>query len=411
MDSQDSFGFTNTTQPATFCMSPMNMNQFNPPSNYTVPLHSPNQFNPPAGYSIPPHSMNQFTPPVYHVDPKNGTIPFHMDQHNSQQFSYQELLNTPIVASQSPETIKASNKRAKNAKTSNTSQHSTPQPSILRKDWSIEEEVALTEAWLYISVDADVGNNQKNAAMWNRVLEVWKGKMGPDHNISRNNNSLQCHWHQIRGAVSKFVAKYEQLERRPQSGSNKDDLVIKALRLYEDFYGTPFKFLHCWEILIKNAKWCSQILTTAGASINKNSDNGTSPTLNECSTTMPEDLTPPKETDPDGIVRPQGRKNCKDKKRKLHEEKGVVDALNKLQSTLEKQVDVNRASMQMREQVLMKEIELKEKAQKLKEEGQRRQYQNRIMNQDLSKLSPSVRASYDVMQAKILKEWESDGLF
>ncbi|CAH9137762.1 unnamed protein product [Cuscuta epithymum] len=240
--------------------------------------------------------------------------------------------------------------------------------------------------------------------MWNRVLEVWKEKMGPTHKISRNNNSLQCHWHLIRTCVSKFVAKYEQLERRPQSGSNKDDLVIKALRLYEDFYATPFKFLHCWEILIKNPKWCSQFHTKAGASNKQGSDNGISPTLNECSSTMPADLIPSKETDPGGIVPPQGRKNCKDKKRRSNEEKGVVDALNNLQSTLEKQVDVNRANMQMREKVLMKEIELKEKAQ-------RRQYQNRIMNQDLRKLSPSVRACYDVMQEKILKEWESDGLF
>ncbi|CAH9081016.1 unnamed protein product [Cuscuta epithymum] len=240
--------------------------------------------------------------------------------------------------------------------------------------------------------------------MRNRVLEIWKEKMGPDHKIARNNNSMQCHWHLIRSRVSKFVAMYEQLERCPRSGTNKEDLVIKALRLYEDFYATPFKFLHCWEILIKNPKWCSQFVTKTGASNKQGSDDGIPATLTESSNVIPENPIPPKETDNDGIVRPQGRKNCKDKKRRLHEEKGVVDALNKLQSTLEKQVDVNRESMEIRKQVLMKEIELKEK-------GQRRQNQNRIMNQDLSKLSPFVRASYEYMQAKILKEWDNDGLF
>ncbi|CAH9137194.1 unnamed protein product [Cuscuta epithymum] len=247
--------------------------------------------------------------------------------------------------------------------------------------------------------------------MWNRVLEIWKEKMGPHHKIARSNNSFQCHWHQIRGVVNKFVAKYQQLERHPQSGTNKDDLVVKALRLYEDFYATPFKFLHCWEILIKNPKWCSQFRTKTSAPIGQGSDNGIPPTLNESSTAMPEDVLPPNGSELDGIVRPEGRKNCKAKKRRLHEGKDVVDALNKLQTTLEKQIDINQASMQMREQVMMKEIELKENAQRLREENQRRQHQLRIMNQDLSKLSPSVRASYGVMQAKILKEWESAGIF
>ncbi|CAH9144769.1 unnamed protein product, partial [Cuscuta epithymum] len=239
MESQEPFEFTNTRQSASYPIPQLNMNQFNPLPTYTMPSHNLNTFSPPSGYSIPSHNMNQFTPPIYHVDPKNGTFPLHFEQNNSHGFSYQELLNAPIMTSPICETTKASKKRVKDTKNPDISQPSTPQPSILRKDWSIEEEVALTEAWLNVSVDADVGNNQKNAAMWNRVLEVWKEKMGPDHKIARNNNSMQCHWHLIRSTVSKFVAKYEQLERCSRSGTNKEDLVIKALRLYEDFYATP----------------------------------------------------------------------------------------------------------------------------------------------------------------------------
>ncbi|KAL2557484.1 Uncharacterized protein Fot_02223 [Forsythia ovata] len=33
------------------------------------------------------------------------------------------------------------------------------------------------------------------------------------------------------------------------------------------------------------------------------------------------------------------------------------------------------------------------------------------MNQDLSKLSPTVRASYEIFQGQILKEWEIESLF
>ncbi|CAH9142463.1 unnamed protein product [Cuscuta epithymum] len=80
---------------------------------------------------------------------------------------------------------------------------------------------------------------------------------------------------------------------------------------------------------------------------------------------------------------------------------------------------------QLKEQVMKKEIELKENDQKLKEKAQksrdedramkleqeRRQDQRCILNQDLSKLSESVRTSYEIMQTEILKEWKKDGLF
>ncbi|CAA0829645.1 Unknown protein [Striga hermonthica] len=269
------------------------------------------------------------------------------------------MLNVPISNPQCSKPVKALKKAAKDSQNSNTSQL-----SIAKKDWTTKEEEALTEAWLYISVDADVGNNQKNSAMWARVLHIWKQKMGPDHYTMRNNNSLQCHWFQIRSAVSKFVAKYEQLERHPQSGTNSQDLPLQV----------------------------SSLLENIGQE----------------------------------IARPEGRKNCKDKKRKLNEEKGVVDALNRLQSTLEKQVGVNQASldmkeqamkkeMELKEQVMRREIELKEAAQKQRKEDHamkmKEQRKQHIMNQDLSVLSPSLRASYEAMQAQIMKDWENEILY
>ncbi|KAL6504327.1 hypothetical protein OROGR_026250 [Orobanche gracilis] len=49
-------------------------------------------------------------------------------------------------------------------------------------------------------------------------------------------------------------------------------------------------------------------------------------------------------------------------------------------------------------------MELKRKALKRKED-------ERILGKDLSKLAPNVRLKFEVMQAKILKEWEEDGSF
>ncbi|CAH9101538.1 unnamed protein product [Cuscuta epithymum] len=123
MDSNDSTEFTNTRQASGYSMPPTNMNQFSVPSSYTILPQSPNQFSQPSGYTFPPHNLNHFTPSIYPVDPKNGTFPFHIEQHNTNGFSYPELLNAPIVSSQSCETKKTSKKRAKDAHNSNISQN------------------------------------------------------------------------------------------------------------------------------------------------------------------------------------------------------------------------------------------------------------------------------------------------
>ncbi|GER33198.1 ATP synthase subunit b [Striga asiatica] len=259
-----------------------------------------------------------------------------------------------------------------------------------------------------------MGTNQKGAAMWDRILEVWRESMGAECNFARNNNSLQLKWSKIQGAVSKFHSLYERLERHPQSGTNSEDLIINSMRAYEDLHATPFKFLDCWKILIKNPKWCSKELTKAATSTKQGVEHKMSTMTGEVM-----------ETNGNGDVDKEG-KNAKKKKRKLNEEKGVVDALNRLQCTLEKQINVNQANLEikreneekelkLREEVMRKELELKEKAQKMKEEmyrtkmrEQRRQEKDRIMNQDLSKLSPTRRAYYELRKIEVLKELENE---
>ncbi|GER38023.1 serine/threonine-protein phosphatase 4 regulatory subunit 4 [Striga asiatica] len=123
----------------------------------------------------------------------------------------------------------------------------------------------------------------------------------------------------------------------------------------------------------------------------------------------------PESNNGDGVGRPTERKKSKEKKRKLRDENGVVDALSKLQSTLAKQISINEKTLEMRTKIEEENIQLKRQAlnremeKKMKE--QRRKCQERVMNQDLSKLTPVARASYEAMQAKILKEWENDEIF
>ncbi|GER55922.1 serine/threonine-protein kinase SAPK8 [Striga asiatica] len=190
------------------------------PWNYTMPAQILNGV----------HPMNFPFQQVLHFDPTNRNYHLHADQQPRihldpiNGFSFQSLLNAPMCNTQTRDATKERKKREKD-----TQNHTNSQSSIAKKDWSKEEEIALTKAWLYVSEDAEVGNNQKGAAMWDRILEAWKGNMGVTCITARNNNSLQLKWSKIQFAVSKFHAQYERLERHPQSGSNSDDLVRNSL--------------------------------------------------------------------------------------------------------------------------------------------------------------------------------------
>ncbi|GER55732.1 NAM-like protein-like [Striga asiatica] len=308
---------------------------------------------------------------------------------------------TTGMNNQNQETPKGLKKRVKGVQTSSS-----------KKDWGVEEEEALTNAWLNVSLDPIVGNNQKATAMWVRIHQVWKENMGPGCKYLRSSNSLQCHWSIIHAAVNNFAGHYSKLERHPQSGTNSKDLIHKALGMYEDIEGSKFKWVHCWEIMMKNPKWQSKHDKNIAPNRQADDENK-SPTSEESLLNIIDDNVTPEGNNCDG--RPMGRKNSKEKKRKLHDEKGVVDALNNLQSTLAKQISINEKSLEMRKKNEEENIQLKRQAlnreMEMKMKEQRRKRQERVMNQDLSKLTPVARDAYEAMQVKILKEWEKDDIF
>ncbi|KAK2661080.1 hypothetical protein Ddye_007613 [Dipteronia dyeriana] len=47
----------------------------------------------------------------------------------------------------------------------------------------------------------------------------------------------------------------------------------------------------------------------------------------------------------------------------------------------------------------------------MKEKAQKRQEQDRILNQDVNKLPQALRSTFEIYQAQVLKEWKNDGLF
>ncbi|KAL6535289.1 hypothetical protein OROMI_026663 [Orobanche minor] len=301
------------------------------------------------------------------------------------------------------------------------------------------QDIALTKARLHVSCDADTGVGQKFETLWSRILQVWRENMG-EFDRTRDSNALECRWSRLQTAINKFHGCYERLERMKKSGTNLDDVKGAALRTFQDTNNNQaFKHEECWEICRQNAKWCTQHLTKQDGHKKRkcsiDSSNENPPTSNQtqsdpisipdsnenvCSETKVDELD---NTNHEGVARPTvGRKGVKDQKKRLVAEKGVVDALGNLQTSLEKQFDLNRVELDLkkerekkeydlREKIFNAEIELKKSNHVMKQKALKRQEEERILEKDLSKLSPNVRRKYEIMQSRILKEWEKDGYF
>ncbi|CAH9054215.1 unnamed protein product [Cuscuta europaea] len=126
---------------------------------------------------LPNQSLHPTPPvqPAYNFNQSNGMYPYCVDQYGS-KISFQGLLNspilnTPVANAQFESSTKRSRKKSDDIPI-------MPQAASSRKEWTKEEDVALTNAWLHVSMDSDIGNNQKSTSMWVRIVEVFKENMG-----------------------------------------------------------------------------------------------------------------------------------------------------------------------------------------------------------------------------------------
>lgn len=199
----------------------------------------PSQYHPqnPLSQSIPfvqsEQFPNQFTPANFQfqrtyainpMNPMNAQFSSQAQQKSGPSFSYQSLMSDPQLAfeNQTPNSSKETRRRRKNKKSD------TVHVPTVRRNWTSDEDVALTRAWLHVSVDADVGTGQKSGTLWTRILQSWRANMGV-YDVTRNTNALGCRWGTIQAAVNKFEGYYEQLERDPPSGTTPEDMVLCLL--------------------------------------------------------------------------------------------------------------------------------------------------------------------------------------
>jgi hypothetical protein len=99
----------------------------------------------------------------------------------------------------------------------------TIKKSCRGSNFTIIDDNLLVEAWLYVSMDAVQGNQQKHKIYWKRICDYFNEHK--THGANRNQTSLMNRWSTIQLAVNKFCGFLAQIEKRSQSGLTEQDKV------------------------------------------------------------------------------------------------------------------------------------------------------------------------------------------
>jgi hypothetical protein len=184
-------------------------------------------------------------------------------------------------------------------RTNEISEHQEASPQVevehtIRKscrgsNFTMVDDNLLVEAWLYVSMDAVQGNQQKNKVYWKRICDYFHERKTLGAN--RNQTSLMNRWSTIQLAVNKFCGFLAQIEKRSQSGLTEQDKVssnygftsiylvhvlfiskdskyvvyanefqiCQARQMFVDIQKSPFNFEHSWLILRFHPKWLAHL--------------------------------------------------------------------------------------------------------------------------------------------------------
>ncbi|XP_047949205.1 uncharacterized protein LOC125195043 [Salvia hispanica] len=92
-----------------------------------------------------------------------------------------------------------------------------------RHPYSQKETLALYDAWISVSYDSVVGNQQTNKCFWKKVTEVYNARR-PKNTFARNLKMLRSHWERCDKDVKKFCAIYRAEAANYQSRSSGADI-------------------------------------------------------------------------------------------------------------------------------------------------------------------------------------------
>ncbi|KAE9180471.1 hypothetical protein PF004_g24834 [Phytophthora fragariae] len=126
------------------------------------------------------------------------------------------------------------------------------------KNFGPDEDLNLAAAWLDVSQDPVVGDEQKKEAFWEKVHGGFVERMtraGIDSaNEQRVASSLQTRWRTLQETCNKFAGCYATIYACNESGKSVDDKILDAHVLYREQNKASFKSQAVWSILRHSPK-------------------------------------------------------------------------------------------------------------------------------------------------------------
>nr|GEV70611.1 hypothetical protein [Tanacetum cinerariifolium] len=118
--------------------------------------------------------------------------------------------------------------------------------------WSSDEEASLTECYVAVSEDRNVGRSQAKDTFWVRVMHEFNRK----NFQKRTKDMLTSKWSTLNHHCQKFNAIYKRCHRLKKNGENEVDLMGRARVMYQDeSRNSLFNHDKAWAILRQHAKW------------------------------------------------------------------------------------------------------------------------------------------------------------
>ncbi|XP_026399039.1 uncharacterized protein LOC113294881 [Papaver somniferum] len=109
-----------------------------------------------------------------------------------------------------------------------------------------QEEIDLTIAFIYVSMDEIVGSGQKTSMFWKRILQIFVQRNGNPY--EKDWSALKTKMKYIKKDVKEFVSILNAIFRKTKNGASREDLTKDARKQFQEQSGQPFKYDACYEL-------------------------------------------------------------------------------------------------------------------------------------------------------------------
>ncbi|GJT95775.1 hypothetical protein Tco_1091293 [Tanacetum coccineum] len=130
-----------------------------------------------------------------------------------------------------------------------------------RNLWTQDEELLLTECYIQVSEDSNIGSEQKNDTFCYKVLVQYNEQAKISKFPSRNKNMSMEKWNPMNREVGRFNSLVN--ETKTLNGENNEDLMTRIEILYKSVTGIDFKHKRAWAFLKVKHKWKNPDSTNA----------------------------------------------------------------------------------------------------------------------------------------------------